>query len=407
MAADPQQLAVSLKAQTEFDHVWLTAAPQLGETQACVQSQAAALSVASREDLPALDYRKGYCLLVGATIDHSQADFTGAADAFDKAIEAWPAHFPAKTPPQPVPSGLRILASIAHLEADAGAEGVPPSADRAQKEIFAAVTTPVCSSNLMHETACDMLLTAGREWLGWIDIKRDDVLQAGSDLTPVEGTGWRAWARGMEAFRDRSYPEAARDYRQAIDEWNRRPAGEGPLAERVSPRPDMPQALTDLGGAQLLAGDTTGAIATLSVAIKRDPSNARAFYLRARALETSGKMEQALADYNLASRTAFANAKDLASGEAHLYRGITYYLKKDYPRAEDEFSSALNFQIPEKERADATAWRHLAIIASGSCDVSASFLEQALEQVSPYFPKDEARAALTTCANTASVARPK
>ena len=72
-------------------------------------------------------------------------------------------------------------------------------------------------------------------------------------------------------------------------------------------------ALADLGGAQLLAGDTKAAIASLDESVKSDPSNAQAFYRRARAHEIAGQLDPALADYNMASRTAFANAKDLAS----------------------------------------------------------------------------------------------
>jgi hypothetical protein len=139
--------------------------------------------------------------------------------------------------------------------------------------------------------------------------------------------------------------------------------------------------------------------------VKADPSNARAIYLRGRARELAGQADAALADYNLASRTAFANATDLASGEAHLYRGILLLRRKDPARAEDEFSSALNFAIPAKMRADAEAWRHMAAVKSGSCTASRGLLEESLARVSPYFPKSEARAALAACsaATSASV----
>ena len=85
--------------------------------------------------------------------------------------------------------------------------------------------------------------------------------------------------------------------------------------------PELSKAYADLGGAELLAGDEAAAIASLNQSAKEDPSDARSLYLRARAKELSGQMEGALADYNLASRNAFAAAKELASGEAHLYRG--------------------------------------------------------------------------------------
>ena len=151
---------------------------------------------------------------------------------------------------------------------------------------------------------------------------------------------------GKRAFRNKVYGEAVSQFRQAIAIWEpARRNDPANLIARLRPVPELSKAYADLGGAELLAGDRQAAIASLNRAVKEDPSDARALYLRARAKELSGQMEGALADYNLASRNAFAAAKELASGEAHLYRGILLYRRKDFPRAEDEFGSALNFEI--------------------------------------------------------------
>ncbi len=131
--------------------------------------------------------------------------------------------------------------------------------------------------------------------------------------------------------------------------------------------------------------------------MQESPSNSRALYLRARAEDAAGQNEAALADYNLASRTAFANARDLASGEAHLYRGILLFRRKQYRGAEDEFSSALNFSIAASLRADAVAWRRLSAVAEGSCDAGIRYLEEALPSASPYFPRQEARSFMSAC----------
>ena len=158
------------------------------------------------------------------------------------------------------------------------------------------------------------------------------------------------------------------------------------------PPEDIPALLTDLGGAQILAGDPSGAVATLDRAVQIAPT-ARAYFLRARAKELAGQTEAALADYNLASRTAFADATDLASGEAHLYRGILLYRRKDYARAEDEFASALNFDIPSALRPDA-----VGVASPFRCGLgilrgfARSIWSNALPSVSPYFPKAEAQA---------------
>jgi hypothetical protein len=104
-----------------------------------------------------------------------------------------------------------------------------------------------------------------------------------------------------------------------------------------------------------------------------------------------------LADYNMASRTAFAAAQDLASGEAHLYRGIVLYRRKDFARAEEEFASALNFVMTDALLPDARAWRHLSAVAAGSCGPARQSLSDALNTVSPFFPRDEARSMAASC----------
>ena len=115
-----------------------------------------------------------------------------------------------------------------------------------------------------------------------------------------------------------------------------------------------------------------GAIVRLDPGDQADPAERPRVYLRARAKEASGQSEGALADYNLASRTAFAAAQDLETGEAHLYRGIVLFRRKDYTRAEDEFASALNFEIPAGLRADVRPggtwrrWRRLLRRVAGA-----------------------------------------
>ncbi len=393
-AADEQRLALALKARSEFDRVERAATAELRDTIACTQTQAALLPVTSPEELPLIHYRKGFCTLAGATITHNAAEFADAAVEFDRAIEGWPARAQSrgkKSPPEPLPSGLRVLAAIARLEVGTDNAGL----ERAWKELSASVQPPVCQSSLMPEALCGGVFKAGHQWLGWMALRQDGFAEAAREFAESTGTGWPEWVAGRTAFRDGRYREAANQYRQAIDFARQGPPAS--LIGRLRPRPDLPLELVELGGAQLLAGDGATAIATLDEAVKAAPGNARALYLRARAKEMAGQAEAALADYNLASRTAFAGAQDLASGEAHLYRGILLYRRKDFSHAEDEFSSALNFDIAGGLRADAVAWRHLAAVATGSCDASRQYLERSLSAVSPYFPKAEARTAMAAC----------
>lgn len=400
-AADERQRALAVRAQTDFERVELAAAPRVSDAVTCVQAQAALLPVATAQETPVVHYRKGYCALAGATLTGNPGEFAAAAAEFEKAIEAWPVRLPnapRNRAPEPVPSGLRALAWIARLQAGAGRGAM----DRVENDLAMAVEAQVCPGSAMPAPFCAEVLETGREWLGWIALERGDLYAAARRFSAA-GSGWKSWVLGKQAAQERRYGEAAALYRQALDAWSKARQAPGPsMAQRLEPQPNLGLALTEMGGAQLLAGDAAAAIATLDAAAKADPGYARTFYLRARAKEAAGQTEAGIADYNLAGRTAFAGAKDLASGEAHLYRGIVLYRRKDLVRAEDEFSNALNFDISPDLKPDAEGWRHMAAVAGGSCGAAKDSLERSLETVSPYFPKEEARKLAIACsgANT-------
>jgi tetratricopeptide (TPR) repeat protein len=404
--ADEQQLALMLKAQSDFDRVQLAPAPSLRDTSACVQTQAALLTVALPEDLPLVHFRKGYCTLAGAALRHDKADFHAAAAEFDKAIETWPGRAAVMTkkklPPETVSSGLRVLAQLARLD-----EGNTDDTtlDRVEKELATAAEVHSCPGSVMTPGLCASLLDVGRQWQGWIELRRGNFTSAAKDFSGTSASGWAAWAQGKYAFRDRNYRDAASHYRKAVTDWQSRRGDESmPLLERLGPPVQLASAYTELGGAQLLAGDKAGAVTTLTQAVKAAPLDSRALYLRARAKDSLGQADAAITDYSLAARTAFANSQDQGSGEGHLYRGILLYRRKSLEQAEEEFSSALNFEIPADLRADAVAWRRMAAVAEGSCGPGRTYLEEALPKVSPYFPSDEARTLMNSCETSARAA---
>jgi tetratricopeptide (TPR) repeat protein len=314
---------------------------------------------------------------MGATMTRQAQDFTAAAGEFDGAAQASPA--------------LPVLAAIARLEA----EPDPSTMEAAAKAIASALGMPACPAGVMSVADCQGTLEIGRQWLGWMALRDHRLDEAARDFS---SGGWPEWVAGRQAFERRNYSEAAGQYRQAVQIWDSLASEPAPsLAVRLGPRPDLGLALADLGGAEFLAGHTAAAIATLDGAIKRVPDRAWAYYLRARAKEAAGQTDAAFADYNLASRTAFAGAQDLVSGEAHLYRGMLLYRRKDFGRAEDEFASALNFEIPADLRPDAVAWRHLAAVAGGACHAERDQLQRSLAAASPYFPVREAQSAMAAC----------
>lgn len=403
-AADQQAVDLALQAQAAYNAVELAPAPPLRDTIACVQAHAAALAVAAKPEIPVLHFRKGYCALAGASLRNSDAEFAAAAAELEKAIGTWHYRSEAKNAaPQPVPAGLRSLAAVARLNADTSAGALKAAED----EISKALESRVCPGNAMPSNFCEASLEAGRQWLGWIALRREDPDRAVRILAPAPSSAWSYWASGRQAFRNRDYRSAASNYAKAVEAWTEaeRIAKPG-LADRIKPEPDLAGALTDLGGARLLAGNPQAALASLDAAIRKDPSLARAFYLRGRARELVGQREAAAADYNMASRTAFASAADLASGEAHLYRGVMQFSLGEYDRAEEEFANALNFEITPALKADAEAWRHMAAVAGGSCVDSRERLERSLETVTPYFPKQEARTLAAACMASTSVVTP-
>ena len=393
-AADDPQLSVALHAQSDFDRVELAPLAPVQDASRCVQSEAAALAVAAPSDLPRIHFQKGYCALAEAVAGGGKSDFLAAAAEFDKAIEAWPALAASSakngTAPEPVSSGLRVLAQVARLRAGLDAAG----REQAARELSLAISPPHCASAVMTAGLCNSATAAGRVWLGWIALQRNDLYEASTDLAG-SGSPWANWVAGKTAFRDRQYQEATRRYADAIAVWKNGPPDS--LIARLAPQPELAKALVDLGGTQLLSGDPAASITTLDSAIQANPGLPRAYFLRACARERLGETAKALADYGLASRTALATSSGLASGEAHLYRGIADYRRGDYTQAEDEFSTALNFQIPPDLAPDAAAWRHMAAVAAGSCGASRELLERSLAAVSPYFPKEEARRLAASC----------
>src|SRR5262249_31777954 len=95
--------------------------------------------------------------------------------------------------------------------------------------------------------------------------------------------------------------------------------------------------------------------------------------------------------------TAFAQAGDNPSPEAHLYRGVWLYRRGQLEEAEDEFTGALNLPAAPPLQQDITAWRSLAAVANGSCGASRDALQRSMGLASPFFPRDEARKLMSAC----------
>jgi tetratricopeptide (TPR) repeat protein len=395
--ADAQKLALEAAAQADFERV-STGATDLATTTRCLQSQAMLLAVATPVETPPILFRKAYCQLANGVVSQNRTAIGQAAETFDEAIADGEALSLKQKTPFHLPGAWHILSSVARLNA-----GAPP--DSQDQPLSRAVDghsgdESGCQTNGDRLEFCHTVHQLGSAWLGWIALKRGDLLVAGRRFANGKTPGWTNWIAGMDLYRRGNYAGAAAEYGQAIGIW--REAHPDTLMARMGPQPVMPEALADLGGAELAANDLAGALASLDAAVKADSSNSRALYLRGLTKQHLGRNDAALEDLNLASRAAFARNGDAGAGEAHLFRGISFYWRKEYTRAEDEFASAMNAGVTEPWQSDARAWRLLAAVAGGACGDSRRALESAMASISPYFPRGDARAAFAACPATAT-----
>jgi tetratricopeptide (TPR) repeat protein len=392
-AADEQKLALDASAQSAFQQVFTAAAPDMAAANRCVQAQAMLLSVSTPDETPSIAFRKAYCALAAALATDDRAGFSKAAEDFDDAIAD--ATSPGRQRvAQAAPAVWRTLAAVARL--NSGATG-----ESQEKRLTAAVdadgglNTADCQRDDVSRQFCRSVQQVGNAWLGKIALDGSDPFAAERRFANANALAWSEWIAGILAYRRGDYSSAASDYGRAIASWRgERPAA---LVDRLDPRPAMSGMLADWAGAQLASGDLNAAAANLDTALKQDPANARAFFLRAIAEERLGRDAAATEDYDRASRAALAKTGEEASAEAHFYRGIVFYRRKEFVRAENEFDSALSANIAVPWKADAQAWRHLAAVSAGACGASRDYLDRALGSVSPYFPKPEASAAARAC----------
>jgi hypothetical protein len=390
-AADQQKLALETAADADFARVASGIVADFAFASTCVQSEAMAAAVATPEQVPQVTYRKAFCQLAAAAATGDRTSFEKAADTFDNAIAD--AQSPAGKQKIPIlaPPTWHILAAVARL--NAGAQG-----DSEEKGLRVAVDAADCRGVSLQ--LCHSVQQLGSAWLGWIALVNGDRPAASRWFANSDAPEWKAWVSGRQAYEVGNYREAAVKYGRAIGLW--RAALPSSLSDQLNPRPEMSRAFADWGGAQLASNDAVAALANFDAAIKADKANSRAYYLRALAEQRSGREGAATEDFDLASRAALAQTGTDATARAHFYRGIVFYRRKEFVRAEQEFSSALSADVSTDWRADARAWRFLAAVAGGACGASRENLSRAEGSASPYFPKQLADAALAACPVTAA-----
>jgi tetratricopeptide (TPR) repeat protein len=392
-AAYAGDVTVAARARGDFHRVEQAVSPRLSDAMACVQSQAALLPVAAPDELPRVHYRKAYCMLLEGVLRGDASEGRQAAREFEKALAAWPERTRGAVWP-----GLRILPAIAELKA--GPE--PGDLERLDAGLAASADGAACAADVLPAAVCRSVLETGRLWRGWIAQRQDRLEQAAGILREFPDSGWPSWVAGRQALEERRYAEAVPFLERAVSLWDAAAKDPQPFAAALLlPAPDTTRALEQLGQAQFLSGQYAAAIASFDACLQRQPRRAWTIFLRGRARDALGQEQAALGDYDLASRVALAQNDALfAYGDAHFYRGVWFFRRREFARAEDEFAQAVS-SGPAARQADVLAWWRMAAVAGGACQHSTVLLETSLASVSDFFPRDEARFLIGSCRRNA------
>jgi tetratricopeptide (TPR) repeat protein len=389
-----QPLSLRVKAKFDFDKVDAAPIPDIATTQACVQSNAAALPVTRSDERYLVYYRKGYCELFRGLIDGASESFQDAAKDFNNAIATWPKK--ATTPP---PGGLRALVAIAHLEQGRLADSYPDLG----RELGAMVEEPGClTTPLMARAFCTAVIETARTWLGWLAYNKNDFAEAARVLEPMtHGTPvspWALWIQGRLAQQQNHVAEAIALYEKTLAAWTASAGAAAPdVVTLLGPKLDTGAVHYQIALADYSRQKYDSAINHFDASLKAHPKNSYAIFLRARAKEALHLNGPALEDYALATQTARAeNDSSWNVGQAHYSRALLLYQAKDYPGAEGEFSLALTGRLGDLGKPDVNAWKIMSAVAGSGCK-SSDALDAAMETASDKFPKAQANALVFDC----------
>jgi tetratricopeptide (TPR) repeat protein len=389
-----QPLSQRLQAKADFDKVDAAPIPDIVSTQACVQSNAAALLVTRAEERYLVYYRKGYCELFRALIDGAADSFQDAARDFTEAIAAWPKK--AATPP---PGGLRALVAISHLENGRLANSYPDLG----RDLGAVVDDPGClTTPLMARVFCTAVIDTARTWLGWLAYNKNDLTEAAKVLEPMtHGTPvspWALWIQGRLAQQQGRVADAVALYEKALAAWSAAAETGAPdVVSLLGPKLDTGAVHYQLALAYYSRQTSDLAITHFDAGLKAHPKNSYAIFLRGRSKEALHLNGPAMDDYALATQTARAeNDSSWNVAQAHYYRGLLLYQAKDYPAAEGEFTLAMSGRLGDIGKPDVSAWKIMSTVAGSGCK-SSDALDAAIQAASDKFPKGQANALVFDC----------
>src|SRR5690242_21946218 len=89
ICSDDLALALTIRAQTDFERAGARAFPDVPDSMRCVQSQAQVLPLMRPGNEPLIGFRKGYCELLNAAQTLNVRENEEAARDFAQAIARW------------------------------------------------------------------------------------------------------------------------------------------------------------------------------------------------------------------------------------------------------------------------------------------------------------------------------
>ncbi len=263
-----QPLSLRVKAKFDFDKVDASPIPDLATTQACVQSNAAALPVTRSDERYLVYYRKGYCeRLPEAMIDGASGQLSGQPPrTFTEAIATFGRQEATHACP---PGGLRALVSIAHLELGRLADSYPDLG----RDLGAVVEEPGClTTPLMARAFCPAVIETARTWLGWLAYNKNDFKEAARVLEPLtHGTPvspWALWIQGRLAQQQGRVADAVALYEKTLAVWTAAAGSPAPdVVTLLGPKLDLAAVHLSVGAGRLFpARNTTRRLTILTPA---------------------------------------------------------------------------------------------------------------------------------------------
>lgn len=329
--------------------------PVSGDLRACIEAQQDAHKSAPKPYRPILQARQSYCEFLDASLTGDPAALAKSAAALNSARGDDRNDSAALLK---VCAMIAMLKSTAHASLDA----------QAAQDLYTAVPTLNCLKPGFADTrTCNAVGSAAHLWLGWVALRKHELIQAEAAFHHVDGTPWNAWVAGIYALDSHRWRDASLAFGEASASW---PVRAKSLVEWLGPKLAPGELPARLAYAQAMAGDFEAAIPNLDAAISARPDDAQSLFLRSRLRESLPDLEAAI--------------KATAPDQAHFYRAILFERRHEYPAAIRELDAAAVQGNP-----DLAAWKALTNVASGECSADPAGLEKAVAGVTPLFPKQE------------------